>query len=367
MTTKSYFDMFPDSPEEAGIPGFKMNKPLSPSPVEGDVGLELEIEGRNLPQPTELPKGRCPVTGGTWTSHVDGSLRGEAYEYVFDRPCSIDHAETLVRELFEVFRTKGTELTLSNRCSTHVHLNVSDWRINLIVSFYALWAAIEPALISWCGVERKSNHFCLSLVDTSSAIEHLESFLKRGPGKTQWAQGLKYTALNPLHLFDFGSLEVRCGRASYSADEVVNWTRFLWALREMVREEFANPRDVCERVSYDGPENLILRIGERAGNVAFAEAILNAAPTAAAEGRTSFREAQLLCYEFPWPEWLKEIEKPYVPNPFESSGKKSTLAGWDPPRTAFPRARFRDRPDHTDPIDELRRMTEEDTAVDEEN
>lgn len=311
---KKYFDYFPEKVKTPGIPGLAMNRPLAPEVVDGDVGLELEIEGMGLPDTASI-KTTCPVTGGRWRATADGSLRGEALEYLFSAPVKIDSMEKLVNDLFLKFNEIGTRLTLSNRCSTHVHLNVSSWKINKIISFFALWAAVEPALIDWCGVERKSNHFCLSTKDTTANIEAWYNYMKNNASYSQFREGLKYTALNPRHIFDIGSLEIRCGRGADNANDVINWTKLLWGLRERV-DGIANPRDILELVSMDGAAKIIGDTAELAGIPAFAEEIFRASESIDERGRESFREAQVLCYSFPWEEWLPEINKVYIENPF---------------------------------------------------
>jgi hypothetical protein len=318
---KKYFDYFPEKVKTSGIPGLAMNRPLAPEIVDGDVGLELEIEGTGLPDAAFI-KTKCPVTGGRWRATTDGSLRGEALEYLFSAPVKIDSAEKLINDLFLKFNEVGANLTLSNRCSTHVHLNVSSWKINKIISFFSLWAAVEPALIDWCGIERKSNHFCLSTKDTAATIEAWYAFMKNDASHTQFRDGLKYTALNPRHIFDFGSLEIRCGRGADNANDVINWTKFLWGFREKVNG-IENPRDILELVSMDGAAKIIGDAAEIAGIPAFAEEIFRASKSIDERGRDSFREAQVLCYSFPWEDWLLEINKVYIENPFSKDLRPS--------------------------------------------
>lgn len=313
----SYFDNFPATPKTPGVPNLTMNAPLAPNTVVGDVGLELEIEGGALIPPSSFPKAVvCPDTGARWVGHNDGSLRGEALEYVLDRPASIAGAEQLVKSLFLLFHEKGTRLNPSNRCSTHVHLNVSNWKVNQLSAFFALWAALEPALIDWCGVERKSNHFCLGIEDTTAVLESWGAFLETG--RIDFPNGQKYTALNPLHLFDFGSLEVRCGRAPESADDVINWAKLLWSIRQSIVDDYNNPTLVAEAVSMDRPSGILRRLCEKAGIPEFFEEIANACPDMDSRGHNTFREAQRICYAFPWHEWVALCEKPFVPNPFSS-------------------------------------------------
>lgn len=317
----SYFNNFPTTQKTPGIPNLQMNAPIAPKHVEGCVGLELEIEGRDLPQPGEFPRTMsCPTTGARWSGHADGSLRGENLEYVLDRPASIEGAADLVERLFLFFREKGTKLTLSNRCSTHVHLNVSNWKVNQISAFLALWSAVEPALIEWCGIERKSNHFCLGIEDTTAVLDSWATFLETG--RIDFPNGQKYTALNPLHLFDFGSLEVRCGRAPDNARDVINWTKLLWALRELVAEEFNNPASVAELVSMERASGILRRACDKAGIPEFFDELSRACPDMDSRGHATFREAQRICCAFPWADWIVLCEKKYIPNPFAPASKR---------------------------------------------
>lgn len=319
-----YFEGFSETSTQ-GIPNFKLNRPFAPTVAVGDVGLELEIEANGLPQ---CPQRACGVTKARWTTHADGSLRGEAVEYVLDRPAAITSVPDMVGDIYEAFKTSGTVLNLSNRCSTHVHLNVSDWKVNHLSSFLALWAAIEPALIDWCGVERKTNHFCLGLEDTQAPIDNWIDFLRTG--FPDFREGLKYTALNIRHLSDFGSLEVRTGRAWEIAEPCINWTKFLWAFRNFVFENFANPADVPDYVSHRQAEGAIREVAEFAGIPAFADEIFLASTDFNQRGFSTFRNAQAICYAFPWDDWLPLINKEYVVNPFEnSSGKRLSTARGD--------------------------------------
>ena len=314
---KGYFEDFRSSEAVSGIPGFKMNRPLPPTYVTGDVGIEIEVEGRGLPP---CPTTTCKTTGGRWMPHADGSLRGEALEYVFDRPVSIDSVDSLVGGLYSSFKENKTVLTLSNRCSTHVHLNVSDWRVNHLSSFLALWAAIEPILIDWCGTERKTNHFCLGLEDTTATLDAWVDFLKTGV--LHFREGLKYTALNPRHLLDFGSLEVRIAKGMEDPAPVIAWAKFLWAFRNYVLENFPNPASVPEYVSVRQPTGIIQDVCAFGNLEGFDRELLEAADEPNLRGFECFRDAQIICYAFPWDTWMPMITREYVPNPFGSETKR---------------------------------------------
>ena len=55
--------------------------------TDGDVGIEIEVEGRRL-----------PITEKYWRMEKDGSLRGpENMEYVLDRPMSLKDAKKALK------------------------------------------------------------------------------------------------------------------------------------------------------------------------------------------------------------------------------------------------------------------------------
>jgi len=68
----------------------------------------------------------------------------------------------------------------------------------------------------------------------------------------------------------------------------------------------------------DRPSGILRRLCEKAGIPEFFEEIANACPDMDSRGHNTFREAQRICYAFPWHEWVALCEKPFVPNPFSS-------------------------------------------------
>src|SRR5512139_1863112 len=83
------------------IPGRRLNLPFVPAiGSSGEIGLELEIEARNLIAPASIPQVKGATTGAVWTAHNDGSLRGEAIEYVVSQPIEIDEVEPMITGLY---------------------------------------------------------------------------------------------------------------------------------------------------------------------------------------------------------------------------------------------------------------------------
>lgn len=317
-----YFDRFKKDEATVGIPNFEMNAPLAPRPVKGDVGIEFEFEASNkLPwdsgQINSTPP--CKLTGGYWVAKEDHSLRG-GVEYVTSTAVSIDSVPELVNGLYSSLKDYKTKLRLSNRCSTHVHLNVSTWKIDKFVSFYLLWALFEPLLIEWNGPRRKTNHFCLSIADSQATLNSLTGFLRSG----EWgfSDAHKYSALNFRRIFDLGTLEVRIGDAWDNPERAIAWIKFLHGMKKYSEEVF--PTELPAKISGDTVSGVLAEICNIAETPLIYEEILSLFPGESLERTafSSFREAIHLAY-FPWYEWRSLIEREYIVNPFGKKIKKA--------------------------------------------
>lgn len=326
----NYFDEFPKTKKTAsGIPGVRMNEPISPSSVKGDVGIEFEFEASNsLPwssgEINSVPPD--PTTGAYWLAKEDHSLRGGA-EYVTSTAVSIEYVPTLVRGLYSSLKDFKTKLRLSNRCSTHVHLNASTWKIDKVVSAFVLWSLFEPILIEWCGPRRKLNHFCLSMQDTPQTIDCLSQFLKQGI----WSlpDGTKYTAFNLRRLFDIGTIEIRCGDAWEDPEKAIRWIQFLSAFKDYAYS-IENPAMIPGIISGDTPAGILADICEKAGIPDFFRELTGGMLAEMGDREfdrvcyASFRDTIHLCY-FPWDDWLPLINREHIPNPFTKP--KRPMAG----------------------------------------
>jgi len=301
-----------------GIPNVIMNQPLVQNAYEGTIGLELEVEATMaLPRDGHLDF-RAPRTGVRWTGVTDGSLRGEAREYIFSGPARRDEVPDLVNRLFKSFSDLKSGVENSNRCSTHVHINMKGRTVNELTSIIALWGTFEDMLIAWNGEERVSNHFCLGIKDSGSLVQAWEQYLRSGyfAGLGEDRHGLKYMAFNILPLWRKGSFEIRCGGAPNDAKTVITWATFVDTFVEYAYTRYPDPTqiasDLSERGGYaifsdickDFPEFLSEVVGPDIEG--FDEKALN-----------GFRLVQPLVLGFPWPTWLGLINREYIPNPFE--------------------------------------------------
>jgi hypothetical protein len=327
-----YQKAFAEKPKKAHIPlenVYPLNAPMVPAGPSGDIGLEIEVEGNGLPTQGYLDGIRGKKTGATWVTTRDGSLRGEALEYILSTPCTVRELPDLVKGLYDKFIELRTTLEPSNRCSTHVHINMTGCKFNELSSFIALWSMFEPMLIEYCGEQRKTNHFCLSAEDCADTVDAWFQFLNSG-SQGYFREGLKYSALNVLPILRLGSFEVRTAPLWTDYQKVVSWGTFLVALRDYAKEVYQNPQNIGYDLSARSASEIFQDVCSR--NTALAEfqsSVLGLFPQGEFNtlGLKGFRNAQPIVFGIPWDEWLTQINREYIPNPFDKPKKKSRFRG----------------------------------------
>lgn len=216
-------------------------------PTSGDVGLEVEVEGNKFPKGEEdnyIPQ--------VWGYHHDGSLRGlDNAEYVLRKPLPFKDVPKALEQLWSMFSKYGTVLDDSNRTSVHVHMNVQDFYLNRLCSFFAIYFAVEELLSAWAGSHRMGNLFCMRGKDAPAIITRIKDFI-RNDGKTQFSSGMHYSGLNAGALFKFGSIEVRLMSGTDDVNRILQWVEMCRRIYDL-SADFKDPRSVCELFSSGGP------------------------------------------------------------------------------------------------------------------
>lgn len=303
-------------------PFYHPSKPVwQGATTSGLVGLELEIEGNNLP--TQVSKCFSASNRRYWRVERDGSLRN-GLEYVLSGPISLMDVEPAVESLFNKFNE--AELVLSDRCSTHVHINCDTAKLNEIVSLFCLWALFEDIVIPWCGVTRTGNHFCTPLSVSPDPIKIMQDACKTGClNPAGGGRNLRYTAVNLYSFPKFGSVEFRSLRGAESPDMVVKWVKYLARLKELSTTTFANPRLIANYMSESGPVEFFRLLCE--GNETFYEEVLEtfAAVSSCSVRHTAFQSLYLiqpLLFDTDWPTFIEKASEPPPPeNPFLKNQK----------------------------------------------
>ena len=206
----------------------------------GDVGIELEYEGLNLP---------IQVTG--WEVKHDGTLRGQdgmpvigddradmPREYVTQRPVLVSSVAAKLRTLIQALTTAPSEVRLTPRAGTHIHVNMGNQTLRTFLGFVLLYLTVEPVFLRvYGGAERNGNSFCMPGYETGAwpnVINRVVQYLLR-PYDYTWPTTGKYSALNIDPLLPLGSVEVRCFPNSINPVEIMQWVQSLMSIRQIAQ------------------------------------------------------------------------------------------------------------------------------------
>ena len=192
-----------------------LNMPLK----RGLLGIEVEVEGENLPEGA--------IAG--WCKHADGSLRGESAEYVFAQPLGLFKA----KQALDVLRLslKESRIEWSFRTSVHVHMNVQTFTCPTLKSFIYSYLLVEDLLMEYCGEERKNNRFCLRMRDAEALLHPITDMMERPYFHFPRIDMFRYAALNLDAICKFGSLEFRGMRGTLDKTTLEVWITALTRLR----------------------------------------------------------------------------------------------------------------------------------------
>ncbi len=202
----------------------------------GDVGIELEVEGKKLNEgrvssqyaydwevrPTFFSS--WPHVPG-WITKEDGSLNN-GMEYITRSPVKVDDkTKTKINKLVTALGDNVTNNSIRTSC--HVHVNALPLSplevVNAMVSFYL----VEELLSDYWGEERKGNNYCCRLQDNplqmASIIDDLDSKRLFGLGRNTGLTSPRYMSLNLQSLKKHGSLEFRGMRGTVDTDIIWDW------------------------------------------------------------------------------------------------------------------------------------------------
>ena len=215
---------------------------------DGDVGIEVEMEGAKLP--AELTR---------WRMEHDGSLQPNpmAVEYVMPRPLNLEGAKESLRELSLGLKVKGCVPRPSVRCGVHVHVNVQDLTLIELYNYFTAYLALENLLTKTCGEAREGNLFCLRAADAYYMVHNLiEASRSKQFYELFHNDDLRYSAMNVTALPKYGSLEFRAMRTTTEPLDILPWATALLNLRDFAKG-FDNPTVLISELSAAGFENFI--------------------------------------------------------------------------------------------------------------
>lgn len=189
--------------------------------VEGLFGVEIEIEGENLPE--DIPK--------EWRMEHDGSLRGQyprqCAEYVFRKPLDPTKAKLTINKLIKYLEQEEARPNFSHRTSLHVHVNCQQLDWEQYSAFLYTSLLMERVMLQYCGKGRIGNRFCLRVSDAEGYADDLLTLFTKGFEFFALGGGapykVKYSAINIAPAREYGSLEFRGMRGTLDKAVIFNW------------------------------------------------------------------------------------------------------------------------------------------------
>lgn len=226
-----------------------------------NVGIECETEGRGL----------FHIANDTWRSEIDGSLRN-GMEYI-TAPLAPNDVAKAITELHKELRKGGARVEYSFRCSTHVHVNVTDMEMCQVLSMILLYGMYENVFMNYVDKTRVGNRFCLRFQDAGALTHEVAKFFATAFRDETEAivelnqNELKYGAINLYTLRKYGTLEFRALEGSSDPKHIHNWVKSLVKLREVAMqyegpgkafEAFANdPEGMAQEIFQSDPERFL--------------------------------------------------------------------------------------------------------------
>lgn len=187
------------------------------------IGIEIEVEGADS---------RLNLDQELWRMTSDGSLRNNGLELVSTPLFGEDVVTALQAAESEL--TKAAAI-ISTRCGLHIHIDVSAFTTDQLLSMSCALALVEKFIYKYVGEDRRDNIFCLPLSDTALLLPfynnikygHDNSSIVRAIKKTQ-----KYSGFNILPILTQGSVEFRHHKGTFSTEEIIAWINIIMRIRE---------------------------------------------------------------------------------------------------------------------------------------
>ena len=193
------------------------------------IGIEIEVENIK----------NTPITHYYWNYGQDGSLRNNGAEFTTE-PIPAYKALPALYYLKERIKEEFNIPNFSNRCSTHIHLNVRDLNWEQITNLTLLYAIFEKHFFNVAGTKREENIFCVPLY-ISNQLNNIVNL------KNKISSWSKYNAFNlgPTIGNDyskpFGTIEFRHLYGTLDTNIILPWINSILKLKHAcIREKVDN-------------------------------------------------------------------------------------------------------------------------------
>ena len=222
----------------------------------GEIGIEIEMEGENIPNYERVLMG----TQNVWKGERDGSLRGQSVEFVLRRPVPRKDVNTALRIAKEYLEEKCNAIMKpSSRTGVHVHINVRDLTLNQVFVFMITWFLVEEAMVAYCGETREGNLFCLRLKDAEALLDYAELAIRHEDLSILHTDEIRYSAMNTKSLLEYGSLEFRCLETPENILDIALWVELLLKIKDYSLK-IKDPEVILQDISINGGEKFAKEI-----------------------------------------------------------------------------------------------------------
>ena len=199
------------------------------------LGVEVELEGvYNLNRADFTP---------WWKIENDNSLREMGREFVFAQPMFGQDVVDALNHLEMHCTAMSPRIT--DRCSVHVHLNVTDMTAHQLKQLIVLYAIIEPVMFAKVAPERKQNFYCTPLDLSHEYINRLVTMFNFGNLRDGFSctidSDVKYNAINVAPISTFGSVEFRHLEGTYNASKILDWINTILSLKRDAMQSTYTP------------------------------------------------------------------------------------------------------------------------------
>jgi hypothetical protein len=226
----------------------------------GEIGLEIETETLDQYVIPEF---------ALWDHHADDSLRNVGREYILKRPLVMKEFKLALKE-FET-KTKGIKfLTPAETFTTsvHTHLNIQHDNFQTFGNFLTIYSLVENFLVRFAGANRRSNLFCLPIIDAEVTFENIMKMMvnieKKNFNSMIWPEDTtKYGALNLYAIGQYGSFEIRLLEGTTDVERIENWVELLFSIMKYSRNKELTPPQFIKQFRDKGPKLLDDIFGER--------------------------------------------------------------------------------------------------------
>jgi len=183
-------------------------------------GLELEIEKFD-------PEYDRDFAGVDFTE--DGSLRsdddGIGIEAI-TKPIQAKHIQRLLESFYQVYEI--TDFNYTERCSTHVHMNVLNLTYEQLAILCLVYQTVESLLFKYAEENRKNSIFCVPWNQCGLNYQIVNKLIKVPEnGDMPIRHWQKYSALNLLPISTQGSIEFRHLEGTCNVKKIMGWINIL--------------------------------------------------------------------------------------------------------------------------------------------